>query len=267
MKGLGYLRDDPKSEDFLFKDLVDSNFFARQHAQSYSHRSFVEEVLDQGSLGSCVSNAGFGALRIKHKMQGVHRPKLGNRLHGYWGIRAYDSNTQLDSGGKIRNFFRFVNKVGFMPEEETEYGYDITKFRFGPTRREQMRMYDQRNRMDGKVSYYRISETGDERIQRIQEAIALGCPIVFGTSVAESFLNTRGSVFIERPAKFERIAGGHALLATGYTPRGVEFVNSWGRGWRDEGFAELSWDYMCWEDTHDLWAVAKAPYYAEGIAA
>lgn len=261
MRGLGYIVDEPSERDILFS----SHPSAKQYLslpRSVDHRDKVVEILDQGYIGSCVSNAGFGAIRVKHRMQGIKNPKLGNRLHGYWGARAYAGDILSDSGSMIRNLFRFVNAAGYMPEEDTAYKYDESTFKEGPNRREQRRMADQKNKVNGKVSYLRINESWSLREERVKQALANGNPIVFGTNIAAEFSSYKQGL-LDRPAVTAEIIGGHAMYLVGYEPDGCWGVNSWSQNWGDGGFFKMSWDYLCWEHTIDLWAVEKAPYYSE----
>ncbi len=259
-RGLGYVVDEHSDRDRLF-----SAQFAETPSltlpSSVDFLDKVVEILDQGPLGSCVANAGFGAIRTVHKRMGVVYPKLGNRLHGYWGARAYAGEIAVDGGSMIRNFFRFINDAGYMPEENTAYKYDVSTFTEGPNRREQRRMFDQKNHSDGKVRYLRINETLSLREERIKQALAGTNPVVFGTAVTDA-IRTYSDGVLERPTATQPIIGGHAMYLVGYDSEGCWFVNSWSSAWGMEGFGKISWDYLCWDQTSDLWVVDKAPYYS-----
>lgn len=257
-RALGYLQDHPDRRDYRFSEFTRYRKLAPPPSHvDYTHA--IQSVLDQQQLGSCVSNAGFGAIRLKHALDGIQDPLLGNRLHGYWGARAYDKNIHWDAGSRIRNFFRFVNSVGFMPEEETEHGYDILKFQEGPSRAEQRRMFDQKDK--GDVRYYRIDETGRHRKEQIMLALSNGAPVVFGTDINQKFLEHRGGNLIKDFSGPS--VGGHAMYGAGYNPEALITVNSWGKHWGKDGLCAMSWDYILWENTRDIWAVSQAPYYSE----
>ena len=38
--------------------------------------------------------------------------------------------------------------------------------------------------------------------------------------------------------------GGHEVLVVGYDTTGVRIQNSWGTGWGQRGFADLTWDFV-----------------------
>lgn len=255
----GHLPDGPDGRDRLFKSLYRDRVMVTAPVE-VDYREDVQ-ILEQGELGACVSNAGFGAIQLKHRLEGIRHPLLGNRLHGYWGARAYDKNTGWDAGSRIRNFFRFINSAGYMPEEKTENGYDISAYKKGPSRFEQRQMFDQKDKSQGQVRYYRIDEDGESRKQAIMLAIANDAPVVFGTRVNRKFVEfTGGGAFDDRSPPFE---GSHAMYLAGYNRYGVWAPNSWGRDWGEEGFVQLPWDYILWKYTQDIWAVDRAPYYSE----
>ena len=262
-RALGYIKDEPSDRDILFRTLLEDGSFGVSVREKVDLRGDVPNILDQEQLGSCVAHGGFGAIRMKHVLDGITDPKLGNRLHGYWGARAYSGWENRDSGSHIRNFFRFVNKHGFMPEEETEHGYDIETFKEAPSRSEMNRMYDQKNKLKGQVRYSRINEAGESRKEAMKLAMANKGVIEMGVGVTQRFMDHRGEGALAAPLDGERILGGHAFYLAGYNDLGVWKVSSWGDGWGQRGIGLLSWDYVLWEDSPDIWVVDEAPYYSE----
>lgn len=257
-RALGYLQDNPDRRDFRFGEFTQYRKLAPPPAQvDYTHA--IQGVLDQGQIGSCVANAGFGAVRLKHALDGISAPLLGNRLHGYWGARGYDDNIDWDAGSRIRNFFRFINAAGFMPEEQTEHGYDVLTFKERPSLAEMRRMFDQKDK--GDVRYYRIDEVGRGRKEQIMLALSNGAPVVFGTEINQQFIEHRGGGLI-RDFSGPSV-GGHAMYAAGYTQDALITVNSWGEHWGNGGMCAISWEYILWEHTRDIWAVSQAPYYSD----
>jgi hypothetical protein len=59
-----------------------------------------------------------------------------------------------------------------------------------------------------------------------------------------------------------QIAGGHAMAWGGYDANGVDTLNSWGEEYGDKGWLRMSWDYVTWQRTSDLWIVERAPIYS-----
>lgn len=230
-------------------------------------------ILTQGDLGSCVGQAVPGAVRLKHVLDGVKDPELGNRLHIYAGARSYIGTLDWDSGSHIRDAFRFINSMGYMPERETDNKYDITKFRELPSPEEQRIMFDQKNKRDASanraarpVKYYRIFDSGAARKPALKEAMNKGGVPVLGTTTTEKFIKYKSGI-LQRPDPTERQTGGHAFYLCGYTEDYVIMANSWGDDWGLDGYCYLSWNWIFWEETRDIWVVDKAPYFSHLEAA
>lgn len=68
----------------------------------------------------------------------------------------------------------------------------------------------------------------------MQEHLVSSAPFVIGLPVYDS----QATSFWRGPS----LEGFHAVAAVGYTPEGIEFVNSWGLSYGDSGFGVLPWD-------------------------
>lgn len=259
----------PKATSFGYlPDLEDRRDFNALTFRTYpeaikdrvDHRNKVV-ILDQDALGSCVTHGTFGAIQLKHRLEGIPQPKLGNRLHAYWGARKYIGTEDWDSGSHIRDAFRFMNKVGYMPEDETVHGYDITKFREPPTPEEQRLMFDQKQKGEGQVEYIRVYETGEARREALMRLLSNDVIPVVGTDTTREFLNYSGGI-LQKPKEGTPSTGGHAFYLCGYDEDCVYGANSWSRFHGEDGILRLEWEYMYWARTRDIWGVAKAPYYS-----
>lgn len=262
----GYLPDPVDVRDWSYSEKRLSQQPQHTIVEALDWRQKVPEILWQKSLGSCVAHGVLGAFRLRHVLDGIKNPKLGNRLHMYAGLRSYIGTLDWDSGGHNRDAFRWANAVGFMPEDETKNGYDISKFTELPTPQEQHRMHDQRNKLQGQVNYYRIWERGEARTPVLKQAMSAGGIPVLGTATTEAFLKYSGGI-LRKPATGTRQTGGHAFYLCGYTPDYVIFANSWDVDWGLSGFGYLGWDWVEWEETRDIWIVQEVPYYSHLEAA
>lgn len=230
---------------------------------SYSNRDLIVSILDQGSYNSCVANAGMQAVRASHVLQGFKSPPLGSRFWGYYLARAQHGDESNDSGTYIRAFFDAISVLGFPEESFWPYDDKIIggKERWAcmPDSEAFHEAYDQHM----PVVYRKIFSTGDERVTAVKKAISQGYCIAFGTDVSRNFVI--GNFYIaDRPGLTDSIAGGHAMVMAEYDSSGVGIVNSWGDNWNFGGWCKMSWDYIVWENTRDLWIVEHSPFYSGG---
>jgi C1A family cysteine protease len=257
MPTLGYRPDPPKARhekpDLVAEPMLRA---APPPPSSASIRHFVVDVLDQGGIGSCVSQSILQAVRCSHRRQGVENPVLGSRLFGYYLSRAYHHQTGEDSGTFLRLFFQALTKFGFCPETLWPYSDDSERFKRMPPSAAFRAAFDQAN----PTTYRRITGEGATRLDQIKRAIAAGYPVCFGTNVDNDFCNNRLVEPLQPPRA--NIAGGHALLVVGYENDFFEVVNSWSSSWGDEGYCRFSLDYMSDPSTRDLWIVEHSPKYS-----
>jgi hypothetical protein len=219
-------------------------------------RPFVPDILNQAALGSCVVNAGFGAIRLRQAITGVEDLRLGARLLAYIQARAWIGQEKNDFGCHIRDFFRSIAKYGYLPELDYPFGYDIAKFATLPRNYEEvMRIaYDQKDK--GDIVYTRIYDEGTAKVDRICEALDNGLPVVFGCDVTNDFCSFTGFKVFDPPTANEGIAGGHAMYAVGHgiadgRQDSLTAAGSWSEEAHDHGYHHFSFDYVqrftdCW---------------------
>lgn len=205
-------------------------------------------ILNQGSLSSCVSNAIAQAIRIVLLEKGEANPELLSRLFSYWIARNQHGDAGVDNGTFIRLAIKGLNRVGRPPE--SAWPYDVNRYSEKPPPAVFMEAHDKR-----KANYYRIAEYGAERVEVIKRALAAGHPVVFGTDVSTEFLDNVGTQGVIKPPVDGQLAGGHAMVVTGYNQVGPMITNSWGDDWGQGGRARFDWSYLTWERTRDLWAI------------
>jgi C1A family cysteine protease len=75
--------------------------------------------------------------------------------------------------------------------------------------------------------------------------------VVFGTLIDEAFRDRGGPSVVDAPKG--ATIGGHAMIIVGYIGGKFLVKNSWGKGWRQGGYAFFTPEYIAWEDTWDLW--------------
>jgi C1A family cysteine protease len=252
---MGWLPDPPKVPGEKPDWLATARLSLPPAPDAASCKGHLGAVLDQERLGSCVWQAIAKLLWSSHVRQGIASPKLCSILAGYYISRAYAGTERYDSGTHLRTGFRALNKFGFCPEDE--WPYLIGRFAEMPPTNAFRKAFDQKDPTD----YYRIHETGNERLDAIKRAIAVGLPVAFGTDVSRAFCDGELGKVWDHPTG--EIAGGHAMVLSGYDGDVFDVLNSWGEGWGDGGWGRMSADYVAWEGTRDLWVAKHAPPYSE----
>jgi hypothetical protein len=229
--------------------------------QASNLRSLVR-IYDQGAKGSCTANGIGGAVRGCQISKGASPdiPIL-SRLALYWLERAYLHETDQDAGAFIHLGFQALNTFGFAPETAWEYSDDDERFKVKPPLEVLEAAFDQRTPVD----YQRILSTGGARVDDVKRALGAGHLVVFGTDVTEDFCkgNLGPTGVLQVPGSGDLIAGGHCMLWCGHDAT-VDVANSWGPDFADRGFFRMSWDYVEWSETDDLWIVKDAPLYSAG---
>lgn len=256
MPKLGYLADPPKMPgqrpDFEAGEILRA---APTPPKVADLNRYIVDILDQGELSSCVANAILQAVRISHVKQGIVSPQLGSRLYGYYAARALDHTEDVDGGTYLRSFFTALLKFGFCPENV--WPYDTKMVNVRPGMSADRAAYDQANPSE----YRRIYESGDARLGVIKRAIASGFAVCFGTDVDSDFCSGLLAEPLLPPLK--NIAGGHAMLVSGYDGDVFTVTNSWSKNWGNGGRCSFSGEYLTWEKTRDLWILNKAPNYSQ----
>jgi C1A family cysteine protease len=172
-----------------------------------------------------------------------------SRLFVYYNERVIEGTVDSDSGAQVRNGFKVVARDGDCPE--SEWPYDITKFRDKPSRACYKNPYKYRA-----VQYQRLVQN----LNQMKGCLASGYPFVYGFTVYESFESQQVAQtgIVPMPAPAEAVLGGHAVLAVGYDDSGQRFIvrNSWGSAWGMQGYFTVSYAYLTDPSlSSDFWTV------------
>lgn len=216
---------------------------------------------NQYSAGSCAGNATADAVEILNSVEGLPPVQL-SRLFVYTLARNFAdmdgdgrSDINFDDGTYMRLCFDVLSKFGIcredLPVEKGGWPYDLTKLHTLPSLKAMRAATGHRIH-----SYFRIYETGDDRLQAVLDALRASRPVAFGTMVDDAFQNLTTEGPVAPPVGAQ--AGGHAMIIIGYIS-GVGFIvkNSWGIGWGDHGTCIMTPEYIAWAETGDLWVPTK----------
>lgn len=224
------------------------------------------QIVDQLSLGSCVANAIGQIIRAEQLRCGAPAGyPFPSRLWLYTLALAADGMQGQDVGTNLCTCIDRAAQFGFCPEEVWPYQVPF----FGDDPPLDAHHYASDQRTAKALGYHEIAETGDARIGEMRRALTAGKLVAFGTPVTKAFCSEDPSGTVYRPESGNAIAGGHALVACGYTVNPatgrLEFriANSWGPDWGEHGFCWFDVDYLRWRETTDLWIVGDVPMYSE----
>jgi C1A family cysteine protease len=209
-------------------------------------------ILNQGATNSCVAHAVITSLMIREKVAGVFPIVRPSRLALYWNARAQHGSQRFDQGTIIREAFKVLHKIG-VPDETL---HPFSEFSLKVNKQPPISSYIKGHMRSG-GRYVKIYDHGDDRLAAIRLALGNQLPVTFGTRVTQAFTQIRGTNVVHRPDGTSPVVGGHAMCIVGDRPQDRAFIvqNSWGPEWGDGGYCYMSYDYILWDITRDLWCV------------
>lgn len=238
-------------------------------------REWCSPVEDQRSLGSCTANAGVGVIEY-YERRAFGRHIDASRLFLYKVTRNL-MKMKGDTGAYLRKTMGAMVLFGVPPEEYWPYTDDGEKFDKEPPAF--CYAFAQNYKT---IQYYRHDPPGvlpGAVLERVKAHLAGGHPSMFGFTVYSSIelADKRGAIPFPGPS--ERILGGHAVVAVGYDDRvkiatassGGECMgallirNSWGKGWGDNGYGWLPYEYILQGLAEDFWSVLKKEWIDTGV--
>jgi Papain family cysteine protease len=271
----GWLEDPPKAAgnkkpDFIFKrDKFTPNNVPDLYSKLKAVHSGDVDLSPHGTqshqykAGSCAGNATADSVEILNSIEGRPHVQL-SRLFVYTLARNfmdldYDGRSDIDKddGTYIRLCFDVLSKFGICREdiEAKKGGWPYIVDRYGNVDNLDILpgLKSMRKATGHRIhSYYRITATGNDRLDEIVAALRANHPVVFGTLVDSAFIGLRNKGPVGVPSG--KIEGGHAMIIVGYLT-GIGFIvkNSWGKDWGEFGLCIVKPEYLKWEKTRDIW--------------
>lgn len=243
----GWLPDIPDQRDLMYGAV---RAIPAVLPSSADLRPLCAPVEDQGNLGSCTANALVGAFEFLQKKAGQKVTDM-SRLFLYYNERVIEHSVKTDSGAMLRDGIKSLKKQGVCTEEK--WPYLISKFAVKPS----PTCY--REALKHQITSYERILTLDQ----MRACLAEGFPFTFGFAVYENFetqeMSKTGVLYM--PGPDERMLGGHAVLAVGYSDADRRFIvrNSWGTVWGQKGYFTMPYDYLADRNlSDDFWTIRTA---------
>jgi C1A family cysteine protease len=278
--GMGWIPDYPDFRDYTEKTeevksvLGSTSTKAKSLVSSVDLREWCSAVEDQGSLGSCTAHAGVGIIEY-YERKSFGRHIDASRLFLYKVTRNL-MKIKGDTGAYLRTTMGAMVLFGVPPEEYWPYKEDEKEFDKEPS----AFCYAFAQSFQT-VRYFRHDPPGtraEEILRKVKTYLSKGHPAMFGFTVYNSVEQAEKTGKIPFPTPKEKIEGGHAIAVIGYDDKmkiknkygGVETTgallirNSWGKGWGEEGYGWLPYEYILKGLAQDFWSVLKKEWIDTG---
>jgi hypothetical protein len=246
-RGLGYRVPVPDLRDRSTERLGLKAATPIGHADN---RWQIVDILDQGSLGSCVLNAIMQMVRADQvKRLPQSSPPLGSRLAGYYFARVTAGEEEQDGGCDPRTAMTALRKWGICPE--VDWPYDEEKFADCPSSIALHNCYDQRA-----YDYYWIMSSGAQKVIDVELALDAGYLVFVGGPIDADYGKWKPGN--EPLGPVTAPIGGHARVYWGYDGKRKHEVGSWGDDLGDHGSVDSGDDHII-ETVTSLMVIRKAP--------
>lgn len=278
---MGWIPDYPDFRDYTEETeevkeilLKSSQRIRAELPKSVDLREWCSPVEDQGRLGSCTAHAGAGVIEYYERRSFGKHIDI-SRLFLYKVTRNL-MKVSGDTGAYLRTTMGAIVLFGVPPEEYWPYTDDEKLF----DREPHAFLYAFAQNYQG-IKYFRHDPpgtSGQTLLGRIKGYLSKGHPVMFGFSVYSSIEQADKTGRIPFPSQKERLEGGHAVVAVGYDDdiriknkfgdietRGALLIrNSWGRGWGEEGYGWLPYEYILRGLAKDFWSLLKMEWIDTG---
>lgn len=214
-------------------------------------------IYNQGNLGSCTANAINGAMQFDMIAEKLPNAPMLSRLFTYWNERNLEGSVNFDAGASLSDGLKVVCTLGVCSESLWAYNDGPSQFKIKPT----ANCYEEaKQHVDlDNLQLARVSQD----LTTLKSVLAASTPFVFGICVYTSFESqavAKTGIVPMPNLRTERLLGGHALMACGYSDQKQAFLirNSWGTGWGMGGYFWLPYAYMTSKTlAFDFWKISN----------
>lgn len=255
----GHLPDPDDSRHFTFSAQLRPHLVPANGSADL--RPFSSKRHDQGQTGSCVAQAVVKALENLERQhicqeKGVAPSTLQETDHENLSVLALyflcrhlmdPPQDNLDAGTFPSLACDCLRRFGVCTE--AAWPFDTSKLFQPPT------FMAMKNAFVHRVSaYYRITETGNDRVQSVVDALRANHPVVYGTDIGDNWQKYQRGQVLGLPTSSD---GGHATHLVGWDDSRGVFVgeNSWGTLWGDDGFYLLAPEVIAAPSSRDFWVI------------
>jgi len=229
---LNYKFNKPDERDYKF-ELHNAHLIST--TDKFTLLNKVNIILDQGNLGSCVSNAFYQTINIISN-NNIHLSRL---MHYYCGRSIQGLSSLNDSGLDVRGACNIIKQYG--TTNESLWPYEISKFNTLPPL----------NAFTNAQTYssYTYSFVNQDIDSLTKCLYVTNAPIIFGIVIYSSFMTKQvtNSGIVPMPnKKTETSQGRHCVVMIGYDNNTNLFqcVNSWGNSWGINGVFYIPYSYV-----------------------
>lgn len=170
-----------------------------------------------------------------------------SRLGLYFGARSLMSppETDKDEGTQISLAADALSRWGV--GRESNWGFDLSKLFVPPSWMAMRDAYVHKIK-----TWHKIYSKGNDRVEDVALSLAVGNPVVYGTTVSYDWQRYDGSKPLE-PVNGVSL-GLHATVLIGWDANKQVFIgeNSWGTGWGIDGFYEIRPEVIASPDSGDF---------------
>lgn len=231
---LGYIKDDIDIRDYIYE--VPQTFSLTAGIPTKFLISNLPPVLNQGQLGSCVSNALVNSLKYLYNKFKKNNNNW-SRLFNYYNTRVIENTVNIDNGCQIRNAIKVCNKTGSC--YETTWPYVISKYKIRPS----TTSYNTaKKNIITKYNSVALNRSAIKSCLLSSNTILVGFACFTGLFSRD----TTRTGNIQLPVGRESYLGGHCVLLVGFddATQRYTFMNSWGTTWGNKGYGTIPYSYL-----------------------
>lgn len=290
-RGMGWLPDYPDFRDYTeeteaIKTILTTQAKSKRRGitikadslpTTVDLRPWCSPVEDQGMLGSCTAHAGAGIIEY-YERKAFGRHTDASRLFLYKVTRNL-MQAKGDTGAYLRSTIGAMVLFGVPPEEYWPYTDEEKAFDIEPNA---FTYAFASNYQTLKYFRHDLPNTAHAKLlDKLKTWLAKGHPAMFGFTVYNSIEQAEKTGRIPYPSPKEKIEGGHAIVAIGYddkmkiknthnkaeTTGALLIRNSWGKGWGEDGYGWLPYEYVIKGLAEDFWTILKKEWIDTGAFA